>query len=305
MNDASHIPHSLAIKVDVDTYHGTQQGVPALCALFQRHNIPATFYFSLGPDNTGKCIRRLLKPGFFRKVSRTNVIELYGIRTLLYGTLLKAPIIGEQCKDILKKVRDSGFEVGIHCYDHFEWQEYLHTMDASAIEELFMQARSTFKDIFGTDAKTAAAPGWQSNAHSLQSYDNAELIYASDCRGYGPFFPTLDGKQFRTLQIPTNLPTLDELLGRPEYPEGTINNHYFNLLQKEYTNIHTIHAEIEGMKKLHILDSFITECKKRGVLFVQLEKYANQLLEHSESIPFCSVEQRAVDGRSGLLACKH
>ncbi|HTP42369.1 MAG TPA: 4-deoxy-4-formamido-L-arabinose-phosphoundecaprenol deformylase, partial [Nitrospiria bacterium] len=42
----------LAIKVDVDTDRGTRIGVPALLALFKEFAIHATFYFSLGPDNT-------------------------------------------------------------------------------------------------------------------------------------------------------------------------------------------------------------------------------------------------------------
>ena len=81
----------LVIKVDVDTDRGTREGVPALVTVLQRRSVPATFLLSLGPDNTGKAIRRIFRPGFLKKVSRTRVTKLYGWRTLFSGTLLPAP----------------------------------------------------------------------------------------------------------------------------------------------------------------------------------------------------------------------
>ncbi|HSM99012.1 MAG TPA: polysaccharide deacetylase family protein, partial [Gallionella sp.] len=112
------MPKQLALKIDVDTYRGTREGVPRLVELLQTYNAQATFFFSLGPDHTGRAIKRVFRPGFLGKVSRTSVLEHYGIKTLLYGTLLPAPDIGAKCADILRMVRDAGFEVGIHCYDH-------------------------------------------------------------------------------------------------------------------------------------------------------------------------------------------
>jgi hypothetical protein len=83
----------LALKVDVDTWRGTRDGVPRLVELMQRHKAGGTFLFSLGPDHTGRAIRRVFRPGFMQKVSRTSVLEHYGLKTLLYGTLLPGPDI--------------------------------------------------------------------------------------------------------------------------------------------------------------------------------------------------------------------
>ncbi|OYU98484.1 MAG: 4-deoxy-4-formamido-L-arabinose-phosphoundecaprenol deformylase, partial [Verrucomicrobiales bacterium VVV1] len=69
----------LALKVDVDTDRGTREGVPNLVADLQKVNAPAAFLFSLGPDQTGRAITRVLRPGFFKKVSRTGVVEIYGV----------------------------------------------------------------------------------------------------------------------------------------------------------------------------------------------------------------------------------
>ena len=54
----------LAIKIDVDTDRGTRIGVPNLVALFDEFGVKATFLFSLGPDNTGRAIKRIFRPGF-------------------------------------------------------------------------------------------------------------------------------------------------------------------------------------------------------------------------------------------------
>ena len=56
-------------------------------------------------------------------MSRTSVLEHYGLQTLLYGTLLPGPDIGRRCADEMRAVRDAGFEVGIHCWDHVRWQD--------------------------------------------------------------------------------------------------------------------------------------------------------------------------------------
>src|SRR5665647_3682757 len=128
--EAQTMTKQLALKIDVDTYRGTREGVPRLVEVLQRYNAQATFFFSLGPDHTGRAIKRVFRPGFLGKVSRTSVVEHYGIKTLLYGTLLPSPDIGKKCADIMRGVRDAGFEVGIHCFDHIRWQDYVADKDA-------------------------------------------------------------------------------------------------------------------------------------------------------------------------------
>jgi hypothetical protein len=89
----------LALKVDVDTFQGTRKGVPRLLELLKKHDAGATFLFSLGPDHTGRAIKRAFRRGFVAKVSRTSVLSHYGLRTLLYGTLLPGPDIGRRRVD--------------------------------------------------------------------------------------------------------------------------------------------------------------------------------------------------------------
>src|SRR4051812_26155996 len=158
------MPIRLALKVDVDTDRGTREGVPNLIADCGAVGAAACFLFSLGPDQTGRAITRVFRPGFFKKVSRTSVVQIYGVRTLLNGTLLPAPHIGRRNTAVMREVRDAGYEVGIHCNNHYRWQDYLHRMTLAQVSEEFVAARAEFLRIFGTEAKTAGAPGWQSNA---------------------------------------------------------------------------------------------------------------------------------------------
>jgi hypothetical protein len=48
----------IALKIDVDTCRGTLFGVPALIELLQRHEASGSFFFSLGPDTSGREARR-------------------------------------------------------------------------------------------------------------------------------------------------------------------------------------------------------------------------------------------------------
>src|SRR5579871_1724034 len=100
----------IGLKVDVDTLRGTREGVPRLTALFKKLGVQATFYFSVGPDHTGRAMRRVFRKGFAKKVARTSVLKHYGLKTLMYGVLLPGPDIGRQSGDDMRRVRDAGFE---------------------------------------------------------------------------------------------------------------------------------------------------------------------------------------------------
>lgn len=292
----------LAIKIDVDTERGTKIGVPNLLNLFANLDIPATFLFSLGPDNTGRAIKRIFRPGFLKKVSRTSVVSTYGLRTLLNGVLLPGPHIGKRHANIMRQVKEQGHEVGIHCYDHIRWQDGLSSMTQEEVFAEFNKATSTFEAIFREPATAAGAAGWQANAKSLAAYDAANLLYGSDGRGSHPFYPQIDGFRYKTLQIPSTLPTLDELIGRPEFPENNLVDYYLSLLQKNFPNIFTIHAELEGMRYLKWFSEFLQAAKECDVRFTKLEDIAHNTLNSGTIIPVCELIQGEIDGRSGTLA---
>ena len=295
---------TLAIKIDVDTARGTIKGVPPLLSIFEELDITSTFLFSLGPDNTGRAIKRVFRPGFFSKVSRTSVLSVYGLRTLLYGTLLKGPHIGKKHGNIMRLAKMAGHEVGIHTYDHIYWQDNLHKMTEPQVREEVTKCCDIFQEIFGMPAHTMGAAGWQANKKSLAAYDDAGFLYASDTRGATPFFPKIKQRQFNTLQIPTTLPTLDELLGRPEYPFEGLHDHYLSLIKPNQLNVLTIHTELEGMYYLAWFKNLLIKIKDAGIQIVPMKTLALTVLKQKEKIPHCQLMQKEIDGRSGLLACQ-
>ncbi|MEO8166250.1 MAG: polysaccharide deacetylase family protein, partial [Betaproteobacteria bacterium] len=158
----------LALKIDVDTYRGTCQGVPQLVEMLRERNAGATFLFSLGPDHTGRAITRVFRSGFLGKVRRTSVLSHYGFKTLLYGTLLPAPDIGRECARIMRDTRDTGFEVGIHTWDHVLWQDKVAHADAQWTRRQMNLACERFEEIFGEPARIHGAAGWQMNRHAYR-----------------------------------------------------------------------------------------------------------------------------------------
>jgi peptidoglycan/xylan/chitin deacetylase (PgdA/CDA1 family) len=290
----------IALKVDVDTYAGTRDGVPRLVALFQEFGIKATFYFSMGPDNSGKAIRRIFtRKGFLRKMLRTKAPSTYGIKTMLYGTLLPAPMIASSFPDVLRNTHQAGHEVGIHCWDHVKWHDYLPWLPKQLALMELGRASALFEDILGFRATTTAAPGWTVTADSLEIQDAMGLDYCSDSRGHYPFYPVMNNRRFKTLQIPTTWPTMDELLGENGITPETINGHYISLLGQGL-NVHTIHAEMEGGSMLPTFRDLLERLMAQGVSFVTLKEACRQA--QAGQPPERPLAMGELPGRAGQVA---
>ncbi len=201
----------LAIKVDVDTLRGYLEGVPRMLALFKRQGIRASIFFSFGPDNSGKAIRRIFRPGFISKMMRTKAPSTYGLKTLMYGTLLPAPLIVPADPAIVRRALEGGHEVGVHAWDHVYVQDCLERISKEEYLSLYRKAEALYKDICGHAPTEIAAPGWQLSHAVLEAEQELGLAYASDVRGYSPFMPVFEGVEYGVPQIPTTLPTMDEI----------------------------------------------------------------------------------------------
>jgi undecaprenyl phosphate-alpha-L-ara4FN deformylase len=292
---------TLALKIDVDTLRGTQLGVPRLMGLLRKHNANATFLFSLGPDHTGRAIKRALRPGFLKKVSRTSVIEHYGWRTLLNGTLLPGPDIGARCAELMREVRDAGFEVGIHTFDHVKWQDHVTAKDASWTRREMDKATRRFREIFGADARTHGAAGWQMNIHALRLTQRMGFAYCSDGRGTHPFIPVHHAEIIDCPQLPTTLPTLDELIGRDGITAENVAAHLLQLTraQPAMDQVFTLHAELEGMKLAPAFERLLAGWQAQGYQLASLRDLSAKL--NRSELPLCTVEYGAIAGRSGTL----
>ncbi|MDR3410649.1 MAG: polysaccharide deacetylase family protein [Formivibrio sp.] len=293
---------TIALKVDVDTYRGTREGVPRLLELFQSRGVNATFLFSLGRDHTGRAIKRVFRRGFMKKVSRTSVLEHYGLMTLLYGTLLPGPDIGRRCGDILRSTEAAGFEVGIHCWDHVRWQDGVVNADAQWTKAELDLASERFTEIFGHPAATHGAAGWQMNRTAYRLEQRMGWTYASDTRGSHPFWPIAEGEPIQCVQLPTTLPTLDELLGLDGITPETVHNQLIQATahEAEYGHVFTLHAEMEGMKLLPAMERMLDGWEAQGYQMVSMGELYGML--DLKNLPYHAVEMGEVDGRAGLLA---
>jgi len=191
----------LALKIDVDTLRGTREGVPTLVELLRKHGVTATFLFSLGPDHTGRAIKRVFRPGFVGKVRRTSVVKHYGVKTLLYGTLLPGPDIGRRAADVMQGVRDAGHETGVHCWDHIRWQDGVRGADEPWTYAEMHRACERYTEIFREPPRTHGAAGWQMNVHALRMTQRLGFDYCSDGRGTHPHLPIWNAEPIRCQRI--------------------------------------------------------------------------------------------------------
>jgi undecaprenyl phosphate-alpha-L-ara4FN deformylase len=292
----------VAIKVDCDTEVGTREGVPRLLEILSRRGIAATFFFTLGPDRSGLAVRRAFtRRGFVSKMVRSRGLALYGWRTALSGTLLPARPIGKRCEGQMRSVVTKGHEAGVHGWDHVRWQDRLPRMTEREVREESGRAHAEFARIFGAPARCSAAPGWAVDARALAVQEERGLLYASDTRGGSPFFPTAGGRVFRTLEIPTTLPTLDETLAWPALASDDAQRRFFRGAVTG-TEVLTVHAEVEGGVKRALFAAILDDWIAAGVSFPSLSRIAREWTSEGKTAPVREVTSIRLPGRSGEVA---
>ncbi len=296
------VPMKLALKIDVDTHRGTREGVPQLVEMLARNGAGATFLFSLGPDHTGRAVKRVFRRGFLKKVKRTSVVEHYGLATLLYGTVLPGPDIGKRNAAIMREVRAAGFEVGVHAYDHVKWQDHVASEDEQWTRRQITLACERFAAIFGERPAVHGAAGWQMNDHAYRLLEEFGFRYASDTRGRSPFLPVWDGETGAVPQLPTTLPTLDELIGTGDLMASNVAQHILGLTRARPAagHVYTLHAELEGLKLAPVFRELLAGWRAQGYELCALSDYASAL--DFATLPRHRVLAGTVEGRSGKLA---
>ncbi|MGH7925821.1 MAG: polysaccharide deacetylase family protein [Candidatus Binatus sp.] len=292
----------VALKIDVDTHQGLELGVPRLASMLEREGVAASFYIAMGPDNSGRAIMRAFRNrGFLSKMFRTRAVSMYGTRTILSGTLLPSRPIALSFPGIIRDLKARGFEVGVHGYDHVRWQDHLDDIGAEGVRGELSDAFEAFRAIVGAASRSFAAPGWRTNNAALVALDATGLDYRSDTRGIAPYRCVVDGRVLATPEIPTTLPTLDEVMGRRELPDdGAVRDFYLGLCKSDALNVHTIHAETEGMGQLESLTALVCALKERGAEFVQLREVAWRL--NRKELPVCEVVRTTLPGRAGWIS---
>ena len=283
----------LGLRVDVDTFRGTRDGVPRLLETFAKHGISATFFFTLGPDNMGRHLFRLLKPRFFLKMLRSNAASLYGWDVLVAGTLWPGKRIGAALGATLRDTDSAGHELGLHAWDHHRWQVAALKMDARALHDEIARGVDAFAAAVGRRPDCSAAAGWVCNERVLEAKEQFGFRYNSDCRGRSIFVPTIGGRRLAP-QVPTTLPTYDEVVGR-EVTSETYNDWLLARIEPGAFNVLTVHAEVEGGACAELFDEFLRSCAARGIKPVPLRA----LLEAAPARATDTLALAPIAGREG------
>lgn len=277
----------LALRIEVATLRGTRVAAPRLAALLKEHGAGGTFFFSLGPDRTGRA------PGSLPAVSR---MKCYGVRALLSGTLLPAPDIGASCAEEMRAVQAEGFEAGILAYDRADWVRHAAKASDAWTRAAMQRACERFEAIFGAPALTHGAPGWQMSRPAYRYTQRLGFRHCSDARGTGPFIPVVNGEIAACPQLPTTLPTLDELLAGGVGPDEAVQR--LLALTRDPPpdgHVYALNAEVEGGPFEPVLRALLSGWRDCGLSIVSLRDYAAGLdLAH---LPRRVVIEQAAPGR--------
>ncbi|MBL8502160.1 MAG: 4-deoxy-4-formamido-L-arabinose-phosphoundecaprenol deformylase [Rhodocyclaceae bacterium] len=258
----------LALKIDAATFRGTLVGVPRLVEALRAAGAQASFFFNLGPDRSGSILGRLLA----ESRQGASLIERHGLATALYGTLLPGPDVGQRCAEILRGVRDAGFETGVLAWCRADWQRRAARADAGWTERQMRRAVDRYQRILGTAPTAHAAAGWQLNPHALRLTQRLGFGFASDTRGSHPFVPVWNAEVVLCPQLPTTLPTLDELLLQEDCNLDNVHERLLALTAEPPSTGHvfTLRAELEGQKLLPVLGRLLQGWQAQGYALVSL-----------------------------------
>lgn len=287
----------LALKIDAATFRGSMVGVPRLVEALRSAEAQASFFFNLGPDRSGRRLGALLA------ASRrgASALSRYGLATLFYGTLLPGPDVGRRCADILRGVRDAGFDAGVTGWDGAAWQRAAETAAPGWTERQMQRAIARYDRIFGEAPKAHAAAGWQMNPHALRLTQRLGFGFASDTRGTQPYIPVWNAEVVLCPQLPTTLPTLDELLGRDGCCVDNVHERLLALTAEAPSTGHvfTARADLEGLMLLPVFARLLEGWQAQGYELVSLGGLFESI--DASRLPRYEVVRGEVAGRAGSL----
>lgn len=289
---------NLGLRIDVDTLRGTRTGVPGLCRVLRETGVRGTFFFSVGPDNMGRHLSRLLRPRFFLKMLRSGAPSLYGWDILLRGTLGPGPCIGRRVPWALRLAEKEGHEMGLHAWDHQAWQSQVEGLQDPAILSALTKGYDLLCKVLDHPPTCSAAPAWNCPERVLPLKETLPFRFNSDCRGTNIFLPVLEGRPLTQPQVPVTLPTYDEVIGRGGVTTGTYNAWLLSRASGQDFSVLTIHAEVEGIACLSLFRDFLRGALARGIRPMPL----GELLDRApRPLPQGAFTTGEIPGREGRV----
>lgn len=281
----------LALKIDVDTWRGLRLGVPRLLELLARLDIQASFFLSLGPDQSGRALRQTLHPGRRKNSPHTLLVRHHDLLSLSYGTILPAPEIGRQGLNILHQIQADGHEIGLQAWNRVQWQNSIAQADMAWTTQTMQRARQRFEEIFGVPPRSHAATGWQMNAQALRLTQRLGFDYACDSRGTQAYMPVWCGEVIHCPQLPTSLPTYTELLSAGPHTQDDVHQTLLRLTVQPpaHSHVHTLRAEVEGLKMLTAFERLLMGWREQGYTLTTTRAIFDTL--DAARLPRCEIQR--------------
>jgi undecaprenyl phosphate-alpha-L-ara4FN deformylase len=196
----------------------------------------------------------------------------------------------------MHEAAEAGHEVGLHAWDHHAWQMGLERMDAAAVRRTLVRGHDDLARILGRPPDCSAAAGWRCDETVLLEKEAFSYRYGSDCRGESIFRPRV-GETLCAPQIPTTLPTYDEVIGRDGVSDESYNDDLLSRIRRDRLNVLTVHAEVEGIARADLFAHFLDLAHARDMQLLPL----GRLLPPEEEIPPGRIRSGTVSGREGQV----
>jgi peptidoglycan/xylan/chitin deacetylase (PgdA/CDA1 family) len=137
------------------------------------------------------------------------------------------------------------------------------------------------------------------NAAAFEQLDAWGMAYASDGRGDAPYRLSINGHTLQHVQMPTTLPTLDELIGQHGVDEDNVARSLLALTESDHDQVYTLHAELEGGLLAPAFEALLDGWRAQGHTLLTLEALHATL--QPGALPTRPLAWGAVSGRSGEL----
>lgn len=232
---------TMGLRVDIDSI-ADALAVPELLLLLEKYDSKATFFITTGPDQTLRNIshytgKNFLKipikryiPGFFQSMIRRNV----------------------ESHPSLKSLINSGHEIGLHGYRHYEWMNFLQKKNRAEISNMIETGCKSFEKEFGILPRSFSSPGFVTSKEYLLALDDFDFDYSSDFYGFHPFYPEAGDKKFDRLQLPVTIPSPCEL----QYDDEKILGNIRELCNKDHFILY-IHPSCELLYRRELLERIL------------------------------------------------
>lgn len=251
---------TFTLRVDLESDKGIKKGLPKLLDLLKKKNIKASFYICMGGESG---LVDLLRYSKKMKSSGERKLKVFSLAEKLRIAFLPRDFVLEN-KKILKRILDEGHELGIHGWKHREWTRGLNKID---VRNRIQKSMQKYKNIFGVEAKSFAAPGFNTNEKVMKILEKYGIKFVSD----------FEGDSVKTLGKIKNVPMT--ILGKNRMPVieylvsvGKSDSEIIEIIKKE--------CEKKRLASFYIHDLFEARFKRelleRIFEFVRERKFENR-----------------------------